>query len=375
MKKTLCILLTVLMLSCLLTACAAPKPAPAPAAPAAGDAAAPAAPDAPAGEEWGEPIVITFASFHMENELDTVAFTRPWLDEIEKACAEAGYDVTFECYWGGTLCSVAESYQAVIDGTADMALFLTAMPGVFELEQALMFAWNGKDVPYPSEFFYTLYQEFPEIQEEYSKVHPIAFLMEPPQKVNSNKSFTNLAESKGSVWSSTGSVCSLICKEWGWSPASVPPEDAYSSMERGIVDGVTGTAKTWCSMAWYEIVKNRYMNLAMTNQMVSILMNLDKWNSLPAGVQEIINDFSSGGSWNVGKFYNDAMTQIELEYEPKLVGELGMNPVELSEEAVAEFQAGIDAAAKVWAEQFDAQGKPGTKIIERIQELVAEQAQ
>jgi len=193
-----------------------------------------------------EPITITFATFHMENEVDSEVFTKPWLQMITEACAEKGYDVEFECYWGGTLCSLPESFEATKQGVADMSLFLTQMEGVFSKETVCIFPWNGYNIQNPSAIYETIFQEFPEVQEQYAGTHVLCTLMEGGQEVNTNKMFENYEDSqgKGMLWTGAGEVCTWVINAWNWSPVSLLPDEMYSALERGIVDGTSGTAKT-----------------------------------------------------------------------------------------------------------------------------------
>jgi len=80
-------------------------------------------------------------------------------------------------------------------------------------------------------------------------------------------------------------------------------------------------------------------------------------------VQEVFNYYGVGGEFNIGKFYDDAIGKAEAEIEPQL----GMELVEMSEEAIAEFQAKVDEAADAYA------AENGTEaILARYRELLEE---
>ncbi|MBQ9030505.1 MAG: TRAP transporter substrate-binding protein DctP [Parasporobacterium sp.] len=319
-----------------------------------------------------EDITLSFATFWMENETDSEIFAKPWMDMISQACAEKGYNVEFECYWGGSLCSVVEAFKAAQDGTADITLFLTGMPGNFVTELGLQYPWNGVNIKNPSLIYETLYQEFPEIQEEYKGTHVLATLVEGGQQYNSNKQFATFEEAQnmGMLVSGLGEISATIFAKFNWSPVSTLPDEVYSALERGLIDGTGGTSKSIISNHWNEVTKYRYTNLDVVNQMVSIVMNEDVWNDLPEEVQEVFTYYGSGGEFNIGQWYDEQIAKCEEEIEPQL----GMEIVNLDQAEIEKFQAAVDEAADEWAAASDANGLPGSKLIERMRELVAEQA-
>lgn len=317
-----------------------------------------------------EDITISFAIFHTESALDSTEFIQPWMAEVQKACAQVGYNLEFECYYGETLVALPDTYQAVVDGTVDMGWFLTPMAGIFSLEDVCVFPTNGTEVYRTSRIYQDLYYEFEEIQAEWDAVKVIGLVGETPQLCMSNSDFTSLAESKGLQWCSTGAICNSIVSNFGWGTVSAGPTDIYSYGERGMLDGCGSSAKNVVSNAWYEVYDKIY-NFAVTNNTDSIIMNKQTWESLPAEVQKVFDDYGLGsGNYVFCDMYDEAMQAVEAEYLEKLFTEYGMTYVELDDAVIADFQAQVDKAAQDWAAGLDAEGKPGTEILTKYYELV-----
>lgn len=316
-----------------------------------------------------EEITISFAVFHNESSLDATEFVAPWLDEISARCAEVGYDLNFDVYYGETLCSNPETYQTVMEGAVDMGMFLTPLAAQFDLDEVMMFGQNGKTVYRPSRIYQDLYNEFEEIQAEWADVHVIGMVMETPQYTMTNAQFSNMKESKGIKWNTTGAICSNILDKFGWASISCGPTDVYTYGERGMIDGCGTSAKNIMSNAWYEVFDYVY-NIVITNMTESIIMNQDVWDSLPADVQSVFNDMGLGsGEYILCDMYDEALSKIEAEYWDKLINEYGMEWVELPDDVLTEYQNCIDAVAAEWAEALDAKGQPGSDLLNKYYEL------
>lgn len=80
-----------------------------------------------------------------------------------------------------------------------------------------------------------------------------------------------------------------LVTELGGSVVTLPASDIYSSLERGVVDGAAWPVFGALDYKWYEVAD--YMTrptFGVTN--LTLLMNLDKWNSLSGEQQQILSD-------------------------------------------------------------------------------------
>tara|TARA_B100001079_G_C16127016_1_gene389594 strand:- start:172 stop:633 length:462 start_codon:yes stop_codon:yes gene_type:complete len=77
-------------------------------------------------------------------------------------------------------------------------------------------------------------------------------------------------------------------KSVGGEPVTLPPSEVYLALERGTVEGFTWPYYDgFTSFGWQEVSKY-VIGHPLYRDGISIMMNLDKWNSLPADTQQIM---------------------------------------------------------------------------------------
>ena len=113
-------------------------------------------------------------------------------------------------------------------------------------------------------------------------------------------------------------------KSVGAEPVGMPPPDIYTAMERGVVDGYILPPAT---IKDFGLVKpSKYMVFPGFYQpVIFILVNLDKWNQLPAHLQELLTrqaeacahyffkNIADELQKDLGDFQKEGMTFIKLD--------------------------------------------------------------
>jgi len=80
-------------------------------------------------------------------------------------------------------------------------------------------------------------------------------------------------------------------KALGMVPVTVPTAEAYTSLERGVVNSYAGTFNDVESFKLYEVLKYGIDEPWCASSLI-IIMNLDKWNTIPKHLQNLITDVS-----------------------------------------------------------------------------------
>lgn len=114
-------------------------------------------------------------------------------------------------------------------------------------------------------------------------------------------------------------------KALGAVPVDMPPSEMYSAVEKGLVDGVAYNAPHCVSYQLYDVTKY-YIDHPFWSGVVSTLMNLNKWNSLPKHLKELISDTTIKLEPEIEKYLND-----EQERSIAKMKEKGMQPIVFSE--------------------------------------------
>ncbi len=99
-------------------------------------------------------------------------------------------------------------------------------------------------------------------------------------------------------------------------------------------------------------------------------MNLDVWNSLPDDIKAVFNDEE------VVNFIESNMEKSAHESEEEgiqwAIDNHGTKVIELSDEEQQKFVDALNESKKSIAAAFDAEGLPGTEILNRMIELSKE---
>jgi len=104
-----------------------------------------------------------------------------------------------------------------------------------------------------------------------------------------NKKVATLDDLKGIRLSAAGTYVDAMAKALGMSMAVIKAEDAYSALDRGMVDAYAYSLEGARSYSLHEVVPyvlDHPLYLSNTN----LPMNLDTWNKLPKHLQKLIQD-------------------------------------------------------------------------------------
>lgn len=116
-----------------------------------------------------------------------------------------------------------------------------------------------------------------------------------------NFSVTTPADLNGKLLGSAASGQPAI-QAWGGKWVSVAVADNYTAMQRGEVEGIAGQPPdNVVQQKWYEVTKY-CIDVPYYKSTIAIIMNLNKFNSLPAEVQKIINDTAASAEQELQTF-------------------------------------------------------------------------
>lgn len=357
MRKFIFGVVTVAIIGSLVFAgCAAPAPtAPASTAPAS----TPKTTTTPTPEK---PIILTWTGPDPEPTPWAQAVSNQWLLPMEEA---TGYRVVIKQFWAQTLVSVSETAEGVASGFADLGYVLPPYSeGWFEWADALQMPFLSPtgSAEVNSEWGWTAYDTIPELKREVTNkgFKLMATTMTGPyvlQLSEASGPITTLADWKGKVLRShTGAAADMV-EAFGATPVFIPTPDVYPSIQNGTLDGgiqVWITTTTW---GWADVCKYfTVVPLYLFNTHYS--MNLDKWNSLPADIQDAMMSVSGQtGSINLGIGWDGANT-IEsaiAALEEARPGNYEMSTLPLDELA-RWIEVGGEPIWELWIEKKEAKG-------------------
>ncbi|MDC7226666.1 MAG: TRAP transporter substrate-binding protein [Spirochaetales bacterium] len=284
-----------------------------------------------------------------------------WAKEIEER-SEGRIKITI--FAGGTLSKAAQTYEAVESGVADIGMSVFAYTrGRFPLLEALDLPVGYPDGVTATKIANDMVKKYQ--PEELSGVHTLYLHAHGPGILASRVKINSAADIKGKQVRATG-LSAKIVDALGGTAISMGQGDAYEALSKGVVDATfcpIETLKGWKQGEVIDYVIDT-KSIGYTTSMF-VVMNNDKWNSLPADLQKIMTDVSDEWIAKQGAAWDKADSEGEA-----FVKDLGKSFVSLSD---VENAALVDAMAPIYDAYVNAaeeKGLPGTEFLADIQAML-----
>ncbi len=256
-------------------------------------------------------IKLEFASFLPAQDPNTVLL-QEYSKEIEK---RTNGRVTITLHPGATLLSMNQTYDSVVSGIADIGHGLFgSTPGRFPMMELLDMPTGVKTAYTNTRLLKDYTNRFK--PKELQDVKVLFFWSSPPVYIHSKKPIRNLEDLKGKKIRITGGPMVAALQLLGAVPVMVPTVDIYDSASKGIIDGAYVAQTGLISFKWNEVffctVQN---NRTAMFGLQFVVMNKDRWNSLPADVQQIVDKASEEYAIKLAKAWDkldeDIMRQLK----------------------------------------------------------------
>jgi len=223
----------------------------------------------------------------------TVGIFKPWMEKVEKS---TNGRVKITLYPAGALGSAMDHYDMVLAGTADIVFVEPGFhPDRFPLSQgiALPFAFGTSEGL--SEATAVTYWELAEkylMDREFKDVKLLHVGGGLPFHINtSTKQVRTMEDLKGMKIATTEPGMIPALEMLGAAPVFMPPPELYTAVERGLVDCSLGGFDAISTFKVFEVTKYRTLAWLYIAR-ITVMMNLDTWNSLPPDIQQIIDEVS-----------------------------------------------------------------------------------
>jgi len=325
------------------------------------------------GPAQAKVIKLVYTDHNPPNSYGTIHANAVWLDQLEKASKG---QIEIERYFGGTLVKGMDAWNAAKTGVADMAwCAMGYWPGMAPLTEIMQLPFIPfKDAQQASGILRKLYNKFPEFQKEYEDVHVLVnYTAGLYRLLTTKKQIKTLEDLKGLKIRALGGPQTDAMKALGAVPTLVPFPEVYLAMQKGVLDG-TLTPIGACEIFNFHEVGKYMTHVIIATAPFAIIMNKDKWNSLPPDVQEGINkecDYCMC-RW-LGRHYSDALddegNKEIAEYAKKTGHEL-VNYTLPPEELARWQKIGGRPLWDAWVKRVSAKGLPGQAVLDELLQLV-----
>ena len=302
-----------------------------------------------------ETLKLSYAQFAPAKTFVGVQLER-WIDEVEK---RTGGKVKIDAFHGGTLLGAKNMFDGVVAGTADIGTLVMAyQPGRFVVTNATSLPFGFPSARVASLTLWDLYLKYK--PEAFSKVKVLTMYTSGPSNIMSKVPVRNLADLKGLDLRASGGAAKTL-KAWGANQIGMPMSATPEALQKGVVKGLFSSLEVMKDFKFAEICKF----VTVTDAVIypfSVVMNMDKWNSLPKDVQKVMDDLSREHSEWTGTYMDNHIIE-SIEWSKK---EQGVEVITLSDEEKAKWDKLLEPIMTTWIAETNKKGYPADAIVNDI---------
>ena len=243
-----------------------------------------------------EPIKLKLSYFTSDTEVIYRSAVRPFVDSVNAA---GNGVLEINVYASGALGnSYAGQMQLVLDNVADIAFVNPALtPEEFPDDGVLELPGLFRDVREASLVYTHLVASG--VLRGYDDFIVIGALAGGPQNINMRMPISSLRDLQGKKVRAANRTEVASLEALGMSATIIPINQTAEAIGRGTVDGATGPAAIMSNFGIARVTSCRYL-IRMGFPPLALLMNKNKFDSLPAADQDIIRKFS--GEWLAARY-------------------------------------------------------------------------
>jgi TRAP-type C4-dicarboxylate transport system substrate-binding protein len=301
------------------------------------------------------PIKLSYANFPPAPTFPCVQMER-WKEEVEK---RTGGGVAIDTYPGGTLLGAKNMMDGVIAGQADIGcLCMAYQPGRFIVTNATALPLGFPNATVASLTLWDLYKK--RKPDEFAKVKVLTMFTCAPANIYSKKPVRSLEDLKGLELRASGGVAQVL-KALGATPVGMPQSETPEALQKGVVQGAASSLETLMDFKYAELC--RYVTIF--NGPVypfAVVMNMDKWNSLPKDVQGVMDGMGVEQAFWTGN-YMDKHVNKSVEWSKKTYN---IEIIKLTKKELARWDKMLKPIPDKWAANAKAKGLPARTIIKDI---------
>lgn len=247
-----------------------------------------------------DPIKLNYSIFFPAPHKMTVLATE-WAQEIEKRTNGA---VKITMFAGGTLTPAAACYDGVVKGISDIGMSVLGYTrGRFPLSEVIDLPLGYKNGLAATKLINDYYAKFK--PKELSDVEVMYLHAHGPGILHTKKPVKNLDDLKGMKIVCHG-LSAKVVGALGATPVAMPMPERYDALQKGVAEGGVNPIESLKGWKLGEVVKSTTENFGSAYSTgFFVVMNKDKWKSLPPDVQKVIATVNQEWIEKTGKGWDD----------------------------------------------------------------------
>ncbi|MEN2752473.1 TRAP transporter substrate-binding protein [Psychrobacter sp. FBL11] len=258
--------------------------------------------------------VLRFSHFYPATSDINEQIFEPWAKQIE---ADSNGRLKVEVYPSATISKADTAYESAVKGTIDIGSQVQGYTsGRFPLSQIAELPGLSNSSTQTGCMLQTLYENGT-ISSEYEDSHLLFMFATGPGTLHSTDKIIKTPEDmKGMRIRRPSAVAGDIIESMGASPVGLPATDIYTSLQRGVVDGLSFPWEAMETFKLNELTKY-HTNMPFYSSALMVTMNKDKYEGLPEDLKKVVDDNSGMAlSKKVGAMWDETYsTQIQAAIE------------------------------------------------------------
>ncbi len=304
---------------------------------------------------WAQakPIELTYSIFFPAPHKNTVLATQ-WAEEINK---RTNGRVKITMFPGGTLTPADKCYDGVVKGLSDIGMSVVSYTrGRFPLTEVIDLPLGYKSGLAATKLVNAFYKKFK--PKEFDDTKVMYLHAHGPGILNTKKPVSKLEDLKGMKIRSTGTVAKIVAA-LGATPVAMPMPETYDALQKGIAEGVMCPVEALEGWKLGEVIKSTTLNYGSAYTIAFfVVMNKDRWNSLPPDIQKTIEQVNEEWIEKTGKSW-DEIDKSGMEFTKKL----GNKVIQLSKEEDERWVKAVRPVFDEYVKSMKQKGLPGEEAL------------
>jgi TRAP-type C4-dicarboxylate transport system substrate-binding protein len=301
------------------------------------------------------PVKLTYSNFfppgHIQSKL-----AEAWCKEVE---ARTNGQVVVDYFPGQTLTKARQVYDGVVEGLSDVGFSVLAYTrGRFPVLAAVDLPLGYTSGTVATKVVNAVYEKFQ--PKELSDTQVMYLHAHGPGLIHTKgKAVRTMEDMKGLKFRAHG-TSALVVKALGGTPVPKPMPETYQMLQKGVVDGAVYPFEA--NKGWKLGEVTNYCTADFTAAYTTsffVVMNKDKWNSLPPDVQKIIEQINQEWAVKHGEAWDTSDAQgivFFLNQGSEIIG--------LDAKEGEKWKKAVAPIITDYAADMDKKGFNGTEIVD-----------
>lgn len=308
---------------------------------------------------------LRFAHFWPATSATHMEVFAPWARKIEE---ESDGRLKVEIFPSATLSKADAAYDAAAKGTVDIGSQLQGYTnGRFPLTQITELPGLSNSAVQMNCMLQTLYDDGV-ISSEYEDTHLLFMMGTGPGGIHTiDKPIKKPEDLKGLRIRRPSAIAGDIIEAAGGTPVGLPATDVYTSLQRGVLDGLS---LPWDAMGSFKLIElaNTHTNIPFYSSAIVVTMNKDKYEGLPDDLKQVIDNNSGEVMATLaGKVFDEEDNQFMAEAKAK--GDVMIDiPDPLNDPA---WRGPLEAGTQKYLKDIEALGLDAKTVYQKAQKASA----